>query len=504
MEPIGGLWLAREYGIDPVQPLRYQSHIGPSRSIRTENGRWKNQYPAQYRPSPTLAGHLEFMIRHEAIHLEFLFRLFTKVGKSELEQWITEEPTGKYARRACFFYEELTEARLDFSGVTNLGYVEALDPARYFTSTITRNIPRWRVRNNMPGTGWASPTVMLSDDVKKVMEYDIPSNWAAVEKEFGEELLMRSAVWLTTKESRASFAIEHEQDQSNRIERFAQVISEFTALNNNPLQKDSLETLQRAILGEKATRYGDRESPVFVGEQRISGPTVHYIGPEPKYVPALLECLSDTDELTSGQNSIIRAAILSFLFVYIHPMSDGNGRISRFLINDVLRRDGLIRAPFILPVSSAITNPLAEYDRILDVFSKRFMDRYAGRYQFESVEKTYPDGVVSNFVFDGYDDAIIALRYIDLTDHVVYLGDIVKRTLEIELVEEAKVIRKFGEARRALNEVIEGSSQDLDRIIRSIQQNNGEISGKLKSEFPMLEDSSLAAAAAEAVVDAFK
>ena len=40
-----------------------------------------------------------------------------------------------------------------------------------------------------------------------------------------------------------------------------------------------------------------------------------------------------------------RAGIISFGFVYIHPMVDGNGRISRFLINDVLRRDGAVPTP---------------------------------------------------------------------------------------------------------------------------------------------------------------
>ena len=47
---------------------------------------------------------------------------------------------------------------------------------------------------------------------------------------------------------------------------------------------------------------------------------------------------------TSGLSSVARAALTSFGFVYLHPMTDGNGRISRFLINDVLRRDGALPA----------------------------------------------------------------------------------------------------------------------------------------------------------------
>jgi hypothetical protein len=42
-----------------------------------------------------------------------------------------------------------------------------------------------------------------------------------LDEAFGPELLLRNAAWLTFKESRASFAIEHEADQSSRVKRFA-------------------------------------------------------------------------------------------------------------------------------------------------------------------------------------------------------------------------------------------------------------------------------------------
>ena len=35
------------------------------------------------------------------------------------------------------------------------------------------------------------------------------------------------------------------------------------------------------------------------------------------------------------------AAIIAFGFVFIHPFLDGNGRIHRFLIHDMLTRDGI-------------------------------------------------------------------------------------------------------------------------------------------------------------------
>lgn len=69
---------------------------------------------------------------------------------------------------------------------------------------------------------------------------------------------------------------------------------------------------------------------------------VHYIAPHWDDAPQLLSGLRDCARRTAGAPPQVRAALLSFGFVYIHPMSDGNGRISRFLVNDALRRDGAV------------------------------------------------------------------------------------------------------------------------------------------------------------------
>ena len=63
---------------------------------------------------------------------------------------------------------------------------------------------------------------------------------------------------------------------------------------------------------------------------------------------------------TQGQPTVMRSAVAAFGFVYIHPLADGNGRVHRFLINDILRRDGTVQDPMVLPVSSLIASDQAE------------------------------------------------------------------------------------------------------------------------------------------------
>ena len=68
-------------------------------------------------------------------------------------------------------------------------------------------------------------------------------------------------------------------------------------------------------------------------------------------------------EKTIGQSSVMRAAVLAFGFIYIHPLADGNGRVHRFLFNDILRRDGVLPESVILPISDVIAESSSEQQR---------------------------------------------------------------------------------------------------------------------------------------------
>lgn len=488
---IGYRWLAAHYNIQTVAPLRISSQIAGRRSTRTVNGLTVETFPVAYRPAETPAGHLGFALRWEGINLEFLARLFAVMPEKHLCEWIGAEPTGQYARRACFLHEWLTGRQLDHPGVTAGNYTDVLNAGDYLVRQHPRNVRRWRVRDNLPGTPDFCPTILRTDALRAVEALDCAALISALEQEFGTELILRSAVWLSHKESRASFAIEREQDQDDRIKRFAAVMATRCGQMPDPLQPETLVELQKDILGPNALRYGIRRSPVFVGEVIHFGEVVHYIAPHWDQLCALLKGLSAFDVMTCGASPVIRAAVLSFGFVYIHPMPDGNGRISRFLINDVLRRDGALHAPVILPVSATITSSMAErqgYDNALERFSGPLLVQYASQYAFGAAS-VYEDGVTSNFRFGAYADALAAWRYPDLTDQAIWLGEIIRKTIAVELREEAALLRSHHAARtRIKNEVVDGPNNDIDTIIRSVLQNNRSISGRLRKTYPSVTE----------------
>lgn len=507
---VGYRWLAEKYGVSSVQPLSVESQIGPSRRSIRNAGRTLEIYPAVFRPDDALSAHLTFALKHEGIHLEFLARLFERVPESDVRAWVNSERTGQYARRTGFLWEWLSGRELeDVPGAAGGNYVNAIDPEQYIAGTAPANNGRWRVRDNLPGSRAFCPIVRRTAAVIDAEAYDCAAELDVLQAEYGVDLLMRSAVWLTIKESRASFQIEHEEDLKDRIQRFAAVMERRCGRMENPLSRQSLGELQREILGERTTltQFGLRESPVFVGG--ISGfqEEVHYVAPPAAEAAGMLGGMSAFIARTAGGSPLARAAVVAFGFVYIHPLADGNGRVHRFLVNDQLRRDGAVPAPFILPISATITHKAQErarYDAVLEIFSKPFMARYGDACSFHRNPVRYPDGVQSNFEFGESADALPAWRYPDLTEHVEYTARLVDRTIQLEMRSEAELLRAWGRARAAVKEVIEGPNADIDRIVRSVKENGGRISSKLIGEFPALANPKVASDLREAIANAFE
>lgn len=513
---LGGAWLQARYGLALVMPLAVQSRIGGRRRTQLADGIQTETFVESMRPSANLRGHLTFHLKHEVLHLEMLWRLFERVesgesvAQGELVAWINDEPSGQYARKAGFLFEWLTSRQLDVQAPIAGPYVDVLDDRHLVAASNEQSVPnrRWRVRDNLPGSPAFCPIIRKTRDFDVAVAVDIQSLLNDLALEFGEDVLMRSAVWMTLRESKSSFAIEGEAHQSDRIQRFADVLSRRTGEGPLPLNEASLAQLQSEILGQRTTlqQYGIRQSPVFVGEVVRYQEVVHYVAPPAGGMQTMLEGLAMFWERTQGQSAVMRSAVVAFGFVYIHPLADGNGRVHRYLINDALRRDGVVKDPMILPVSSLISSDSAErraYDRILDTVSRPLMGALAGAYEFAPTQTIYPDGIPSNFVFKGDDIAWPVWRYLDLTRHVVYLSDVLARTIRDDMREESRYIHRHAQARAAIKGIVEMPDMQIDRIIRSVETNQGKLSNVLAKELPILAQPGLWEAIVQAVTRTF-
>lgn len=73
---------------------------------------------------------------------------------------------------------------------------------------------------------------------------------------------------------------------------------------------------------------------------------------------SLMNGLVKTNNLfqESNYDPVLAAASITFGFVFIYPLSDGNGRIHRYLIHHILNWIEYTKRDMIFPVSDAILN----------------------------------------------------------------------------------------------------------------------------------------------------
>ncbi|PFG54273.1 Fic/DOC family protein [Marinobacter sp. LV10R520-4] len=489
----GYAWLREHFNLPVTQKLSILSQIGRDRKTSFQDGVRYETYRPNSKPDDIPLAHLAFALKHEGIHLELLSHAFKSFDKQALIDWIASEPTGQYTRKAGFLYEWLTGNILQAPEMSG-NYRNLLDPNQVVAADIPIKNSRWRINDNLPGTPYFCPIIRRTELLDLIDDYNLAERLQNIEDDYGTDLMTRSAVWLTIRESRASFAIEHEGDQKSKIHRFALAMGRYCGQIEAPLSIGALTEIQDSILGTSTIRHGLRQSPVFVGSgTQEMGSYVHYVAPDANDVEPMLKGLQTFMEKTRNVNPVIRAAVASFGFVFIHPMADGNGRISRFLINDTLRRDSAIPAPLLLPISSTITKSTVSrtrYDKILEAYSRPMMAKTANDIRFGS-RTAYPDGVVSDFEFSGNDTLRPAWRYPDLTEQSEYLFHVIHETIEYEMRHQIQSHHSYIEARDKVKDFLEGPDEHIDRIMRSVERNEGQISNKLKNEFPVLNDSTI-------------
>jgi hypothetical protein len=153
--PAGYSALIDAYGLQAPLP-RTLSATGAHHRIREEGG-WRIMTP-RHAPHPTLEGHMTFALKYEGLDLAVLKRLFLAAGPGAIEALVREKSTGGYARRIWFLYEWLTGARLGLPDAASGRYVPVVDPEHQYTAK-DENAPRYRVKNNLPGTPAFCPVV---------------------------------------------------------------------------------------------------------------------------------------------------------------------------------------------------------------------------------------------------------------------------------------------------------------------------------------------------------
>jgi hypothetical protein len=341
-QAVGSEWLKQQldlrgYGITK------RSFIGTQNKMEmAPDGTIDQQFGPKYATGEdTIPAHLEFLLKYDDLNLDFLSAVFARVDKEELNAFISASPSGKYSRRLGFLYEWLTGKQLELRVEPSGNYVDLLDEAHYVTGKRVKN-SRWRINDNLLGGAKFCPIVRRTQALEDVLKIDYKAEIEELKEEFSHEVFKRATQYLYRKETKSSYEIESEKPSPERIDRFIAILYKAgTAPSAEVLGVKSLTELQNAIVDPRYAQKGFRNFQNFIGQTNYRMEEIyHYICPPPEMVQSMMKGLIDVEEKTTGEPTVVRAAIIAFGFVFIHPFEDGNGRIHRFLIADPRRTGG--------------------------------------------------------------------------------------------------------------------------------------------------------------------
>jgi hypothetical protein len=477
--PAGYAYLLEKYRLETI-PNWHGSNVGQSgtKSSIIQDGLIETTYPQSYWPGNRDEDHLEFALKYDGINLAILARLFEVINEAALCEWITSKPTGKYVRKTWFLYEYLTGRQLPVPDISQGNYIDLLEKNLYYTSAWGERIQRSRVFNNLPGTSGFCPIVRRTRSLAAMELIDIPQRCKEIVAAYPKDLLKRALNYLYKKETRASFEIEHIKPGSSRTDRFISLLQK--AEQRDFCDKSLLIDIQNNIVDLRFQDTDYRNNQNYVGETvSFNKEKVHYVSPKPEDLPDLMENLIGTHRKLKHEQGIpvvVHAAIISYGFVFLHPFNDGNGRIHRFLIHNILSQRGLVPEGIMFPVSAAMLNNPILYDHSLEAFSVPLLKLVD--YELDDLGEMTVKGQTG-----------IWYRYMDMTAQVEALYEFVIKTVDDELKKELDFLIGYDNTKRALQEIVDMPDRQIDLFIRFCLQNKGRLSAtKREAHFSVLTD----------------
>lgn len=478
MTPIGGEWLKKHFNLTHL--LTHSSYIGSNDSLElTLKGNVEQVYGLKYQVAEnTPMHHIEFSLKYDDFNLDFLKAVLEKIAAEEIETFVTSSPASKYARKIGFLFEFLTGKEIVLSRAVSGNYVDLLDNSKYITGKTIKNA-RWRINDNLLGTAAYCPVVRKTKKLEELLSLNIPGKIQDLKKDYAPDIFKRAINYLYKKETKSSYEIEHEKPSPDRMEKFVTLLTKAgTEASEEILTRTRLTQLQNAIVDTRFAADSYRDFQNYVGESLPNfAEEIHYICPPPVILLSLMNGLQELTQKTVGTFPEIRGVIIPFGFVFIHPFEDGNGRLHRFLIHDMLVHDQVVPQGLIIPVSAHMLNNIKDYDNVLERYSKPLMQRI-------KYERSDDGGIkVSNLPdVEGY------FRYPDLTEHCVYLIQAIHSTLTEDMPNELIFIQRYDEVKKELQYIVDMPDKLISMMLTFLHQNEGVFPKRRRQHFSKLTD----------------
>ncbi|MCX7548548.1 Fic family protein [Xanthomarina sp. F1114] len=451
-------------------PMPSKLAIVTDKHQRYDTDQWQ-VFTKRHKPNNDIISHIIFALKYEGLNLFILKQVFLNLSEKNIKEYILTEPTGQYARRIWFLYEWLLEKTIDIPDLKTGSYVEVVNAKLQYPGP-TVNSTRHRIKNNLPGTKDFCPMINRTRKIEAYQEKDFSNKMLFDLKDKDKDLIRRTAAFLLLKDSKASFAIEGEKPENLRARNWGKAIGQA---GKKELTLEELERLQHIVIGKnKLKQMGLRTEEGFIGlhDRENFAPIPDHISAKAEDLPLLINGLIETNKLLNNSqlDPVLMATSIAFGFVFIHPFSDGNGRLHRYLIHHILIRKNYTSRDMIFPISAAILNNISKYQDVLEAFSEPRLE------WIDWVPTTDYNVEVLNKTIDLY-------RYADLTLQAEFLYECVEETIEEIIPNEIKFLEQHDKMVMAINALITLPDTDIDLLIKFLMQNNGKLSQAKKDKF---------------------
>ncbi|MBL6990465.1 MAG: Fic family protein [Bacteriovoracaceae bacterium] len=461
-----------------ISRFRVETHlIDKGRDLIELKGNREIRYLRSTRKSPKNDWeHLIFGLTHEGVHIPLMIPFFRSKGATATKDFILSHQAGKYHRIIWFYYEELIKERLSIPDTQVGRYAEVLNQSLYYTGSPSK-IKRYKIVDNRIGHNILTPIIRKGVFFKGAE--DIRGSAKLLLDQYAPELIEKSVNFLYVKETKKSNEIEKEHPDKKREARFVELLKRAHEVDK--INEKVVIELQNAIVDPRYAAASYREFQTYIGVTDLFGnEAIHYICPKAednRDLMASYEHLCKDIMEDDTIDPIIAASVIPFLFVYLHPVEDGNGRIHRFLIHYVLSKKDVTPKGMIFPVSAVIAANIDKYDKVLENFSNEIVPII--NYELDELgQMTVLDSDTKHLYLG-----------IDLTKALEFISWTIKETLVNDFKKELEYMKRFFNSKDQIRKVVDIPDRKLNILINSIINNQGRLSQKKrKTQFSELTD----------------
>lgn len=418
--------------------------------------------------------HVLFALKHEDLQLHLLLEALRLIPAEELATALVAQRTGSYLRKAAFLWEKAHGRELPLPWDSTGGnYVDLFDARDYYVGPVWERSPRLRVNFNGIGPIEFCPVVRRDESLATRGQQVLDRLRAWASDANNQAMLDRVLSWAYLAETRDSFAIENEVPSPDKERAFLQALA--TLRERRPLTEDYLVELQNTVISNPLMAEAEfRSRQNWLQRGGHGALAVRYLPPPPEAMLSLMDGWMRMANSTDGDvPPLVRAALVSFGFVFLHPFMDGNGRVSRLLAHHSLNLQQALPSvdgqATLLPLSVAMKRHEADYLTALEAFSRpvrqvwdvTFLADNEFLFDFKSTPHVY-----------AHWDGEAAARFVTTC---------AEQALAQSLIEETSFIQAYDRAFERIDRAVNLPNRTVNLMIQWIRQNGGHMPARRRS-----------------------